>query len=358
MEQWSAQLEKFTINFFLDTNILVYLMDGTRPTLTSFIKTLSESPVVSLYASDYVFSEFIGVRKQENYFQEVINKSRAEGKKVNVSEFIKHNKTYEIKDYDYISLKDVVKQKVDEETERVTREFGITFLRNTNQHLIGPMKEVCLSTKISKEDSLVLVSSLFKEDERIITGPVIILTNDGDFCRFANSSRDFIGSVLAEEGLQNPGIEHMDTVGKAFQKQPFTNLSIQNENINKCVSDYLSQCLKSFFANDYIGDTLEVHFENAPAHTLGIDVKAPELKNGLYIAIISKDMDFIYCPNVQADFHHGQDSIGNNFVPKKKDSYVSFACDKGEVVVADEVFDRLNQAGNLVFIHPDNYIAE
>lgn len=358
MEKWSAQLEKFTINFFLDTNILVYLMDGTRPTLTSFIKFLSESPVVSLYASDYVFSEFIGVRKQENYFQEVINKSRAEGKKVNVSEFIKHNKAYEIKDYDYDTLKDVVKQKVDEEIERVTREFGITFLRNINQRLIGPMKEVCLSTKISKEDSLVLVSSLFKEEEEAITGPVVLLTNDGDFCRFANLSRDFIGSVLAGEGLQNPDIEHMDTVGKAFQKRPYTNLSIQNDNINKCVADYLSLCLKSFFANDYIGDTMQVHFENAPAHTLGIDVKAPELKNGLYIAIISKDMDFIYCPNVQADFHHGQDSIGERFVPKKNDSYVSFACDKEGVVVADEIFDRLNQVGNLVFIHPENYIAE
>lgn len=358
MEQWSAQLEKFTINFFLDTNILVYLMDGTRPTLTSFIKTLSESPVVSLYASDYVFSEFIGVRKQENYFQEVINKSRTEGKKVNVSEFIKHNKAYEIKDYDYDTLKDVVKQKVDEEIERVTREFGITFLRNTNQHLIGPMKEVCLSTKISKEDSLVLVSSLFKEDEEIITGPVVLLTNDGDFCRFANLSKVFIGGVLVGEGLRNPGIEHIDTVGKVFGKQPYTNLSIQNDNINKCVADYLSLCLKSFFASDYLGETLQVHFEKAPAHTLGIDVKAPELKNGLYIAIISKDMDFIYCPNVQADFYHGQDSIGERFVPKKKDSYVSFACDKEGVVVADEIFDRLNQAGNLVFIHPENYIVE
>ena len=225
MEKWSAQLEKFTINFFVDTNILVYLVDETRPTLTAFIKALSETPVVSLYASDYVFSEFIGVRKQENYFQSVIEKAREEGKTINISEFLRHNKAYEIKDFDYDTLKDVVKQKVDEEIERVTREFGITFLRNTNQHLIGPMKEVALSTKISREDSLVLVSSLFKEKEGIISGPVILLTNDGDFCRFANSSKDFIGSVLAEEGLLNPEIEHMDTVGKAFQKQPYTNLS-------------------------------------------------------------------------------------------------------------------------------------
>ena len=183
MEKWSARLEKFTINFFLDTNILCYLVDETRPMLTAFIKKLAETPVAELYASEYVFSEFISVRKQENYFQAVIDKARNEGKKVNVSEFIKHNKKYEIKDYDYDLLKDVVKQKVDEEIQTVTRDFGVTFLRNTNRHLIAPMKEVCLSTKISKEDSLVLVSSLFKEDEEIIAEPVIILTNDGDFYR-------------------------------------------------------------------------------------------------------------------------------------------------------------------------------
>lgn len=356
METWSAQLEKLTINFFLDTNILCYLVDGTRPTLTAFVKALSETPVAELYASEYVLSEFIGVRKQENYFQEVINRSHKEGKKVNVSEFIKHNKAYEIKDYDYDTLKDDVKQKVDEEIEKVTREFGVSFLRNTNKRLVGPMKEVCLSTKISKEDSLVLVSSLYKENEVIITEPVIILTNDGDFCRYANSSKNFIGSVLEAEGLLNPGVEHMDKVGEVVQSKRF-NLSMPIDNIEKCVAEYLAVCLKSFFGDYYIGDTLKVNFENAPAHTLGINVKAKELKNGIYIAIISKNMDFIYCPPPQADFHHEKDSIGELFVPKKKKSYVSFACDKEDVVVIDEIFNKLNEDGNLVFIHPDNYLA-
>lgn len=354
MEKWSAQLEKFTINFFVDTNILVYLVDDKYPSLKSFFKALSETPVVGLYASEYVLSEFIGVRKQEDYFQAVLDKAREEGKKINVSEFIRHNKTYEIKDYDYDSLKDVVKQKVDEDIERVTREFGIDFLRNINNHILGPMKEVCLSTKISKEDSLVLVSSLFRENEKIITEPVILLTNDGEFSRFANSSKDYIGSVLAEEGLLNPGVEHVSTIGKVANCKKVKNLTQDIEDVNLCVAEYLTACMKDLFGDYYIGNTLQVNFENAPAHTLGIDVKAAELKNGLYIAIISKDMDFIYCPNVQADFHHGTDSIGEHFVPKKKDSYVSFVCDKEGVVVDDEVFNRLNQAGNLVFIHPDS----
>ena len=354
MEKWSAQLEKFTINFFVDTNILVYLVDGKYPSLTAFIKALSETPVVGLYASEYVLSEFIGVRKQEDYFQAVIDKSRQEGKTINLSEFLKHNKTYEIKDYDYDSLKDVVKQKVDEEIERVTREFGITFLRNNNNRLVGPMKEVCLSTKISKEDSLVLVSSLFQEKEVIITEPVILLTNDGDFCKYANLSKDYIGSVLAEEGLLNPGVEHVNTIGRVANCKTVKNLTQEIEDINKCAADYLTACMKELFREYYIGNTLKVNFKNAPEHTLGIDVKAPELKNGLFIAIVSKDMDYIFCPRAQADFHKGPNSIGDKFVPQKDDSHVSFVCYTEEVVVSDKIFNRLNDDGNLVFIHPDS----
>lgn len=358
MENWSARLEKFTINFFLDTNILVYLVDEKHSSLTSFIKTLSETPIVDLYASEYVLSEFIGVRKQENYFQTVIDKAREDGKKVNVSEFIRHNKSYEIKDYDYETVMDVVKQKVDEEIERVTREFGVTILRNTNKHLVGPMKEVCLSTKISKEDSLVLVSSLFGDKGTILTEPVILLTNDGEFCKFANSSKDFIGSVLAKEGLLNPGVERVDAIGKVVEKRNVCNLMLEIADINKCVAEYLTICMKHLFGQYYIGDTLHVNFTNAPAHTLGINVKVEELKNGIYIAIISKDMDYIYCPKAKADFHHGTNSIGETFTPNKDDSYVSFACDKDGEITDDAIFNRLNIAGNLVFVHPENDMAE
>ena len=354
MERWSAQLEKFTINFFVDTNILVYLVDDKYPSLTSFIKALSETPVVGLYASEYVLSEFIGVRKQEVYFQAVIDKSRQEGKTINLSEFLRHNKTYEIKDYDYDSLKDVVKQKVDEEIARVTREFGISFLRNNNNHLVGPMKEVCLSTKISKEDSLVLVSSLFREKEEIITEPVILLTNDGEFCKFANLSKDFIGSVLAEEGLLNPGVEHVNAIGRVANCKKVINLTQEIEDINKSVADYLIACMKMFFWEYYIGNTLKVNFKNAPAHTLGIDVKARELNNGIFIAIVSKDMDYIFCPRARADFHKGPNPIGEKFIPKKDNSHVSFLCDTKDVAVEEEVFNRLNDNGNLVFIHPDS----
>ncbi len=68
MDKWSSPVEEFRINIFLDTNILVFLLDNTYPALTGFIKTLSEMSVVQLYSSEYVLSELIGLRKKERYF--------------------------------------------------------------------------------------------------------------------------------------------------------------------------------------------------------------------------------------------------------------------------------------------------
>ena len=136
----------------------------------------------------------------------------------------------------------------------MTRDFGIEFLRNTNNHIVGTMKEVCLSTKISKEDSLVLVTSLFRENEEIITEPVILLTNDSEFCKFANSSKDYIGDVLAEEGLQNPGVEYVSTVGKVANCGKVKNLT---QDIDMFVADYLTACVKNFSGTI----TLAIHYK-------------------------------------------------------------------------------------------------
>ena len=68
MDRESARSERFQINFFLDTNILCYLIDNTFPTLTAFIKALKEMPVVQLYSSEYVLAELFEVRKKEDFF--------------------------------------------------------------------------------------------------------------------------------------------------------------------------------------------------------------------------------------------------------------------------------------------------
>ena len=217
MDRESARSEKFQINFFLDTNILCYLIDNTFPTLTAFITVLKEMPVVQLYSSEYVLAELFEVRKKEDYFHEVWDRSKKDGKFINISSFIKYNKRYEIPDYEYEGdLAETVKKKVNEDIEKITNDFKIDFLNNFNDRLLDPMKRICLSTKISREDSLVLVSSVYKNSIEEVSERVILLTGDKDFYDWANKSRDEISTAF------NPGktpyIEHIGCLGSSFEK--------------------------------------------------------------------------------------------------------------------------------------------
>ncbi|KAA6319380.1 hypothetical protein EZS27_030720, partial [termite gut metagenome] len=54
MEAWShSPVKEFEITFFVDTNILSYLIDETYPLLNEFVKYLKESPVINLVSSEY-----------------------------------------------------------------------------------------------------------------------------------------------------------------------------------------------------------------------------------------------------------------------------------------------------------------
>ena len=215
MDRESARSEKFQINFFLDTNILCYLIDNTFPTLTAFITALKEMPVVQLYSSEYVLAELFEVRKKEDYFHEVWERSKKDGKFINISSFIKYNKRYEIPDYEYEGdLAEAVKKKVNEDVEKITNEFNIDFLNSFNDRLLGPMKAICLSTKISREDSLVLVSSVYKNSIEEVSERVILLTGDKDFYKWATNSRAEISTAFNPG--KTPDIEHLDSLGNGL----------------------------------------------------------------------------------------------------------------------------------------------
>ena len=356
MEKWSAELEKFRVNFFLDTNILCYLVDDTYPTLTGFIKALSDMPVVSLYTSEYVLTELIEVRKKEDYFREVMQQSEATGHHINISSFITHNKRYSIPNYSYEGdLIAPVSAQVNQDIEKIVKDFGITFESKFNDSLLAPMKEICLGTKISREDSLVLVSSLFKREEKVLPGSVIVLTNDADFEQWSEAAQVQIKEVLTQNGLTMPYIEHIGKIGKLFAQDAWKcNLTKTEKDGKEAAFEYITRCLEWMFKEKYIGIVSPAErVVNAPTHTLFVKVKAHSLTNGIYTLILDKDFQFLYCPQKKADFYRDGHSLTEPFVPVDGQDKVGFVCELGEG--EDEViFEKLNQRGNMVFIHPDS----
>ena len=351
MYRESARSEKFQINFFLDTNILCYLIDNTFPTLTAFITTLKEMPVVQLYSSEYVLAELFEVRKKEDYFHEVWERSKKDGKFINISSFIKYNKRYEIPDYEYEGdLAETVKKKVNEDVEKITNEFKIDFLNSFNDRLLGPMKGICLSTKISREDSLVLVSSVYKNSIEEISERVILLTGDQDFYDWAKNSRTEISAAFNLGKI--PDVEHINSIGNvvAGYNGGTQNLKTEIENVEELAIQYVKNCLMDTYKDQLLGKVTIRECAGAPKHLIAFKAETELKDKELYTFILTKNLSFLYSPKQKSKFYHSGKQIEVPFSPEGGNSIVTFVCEEND----EEVFKVLNVEGNLVFIHPDS----
>lgn len=355
MEQWSAQLEEFKVNIFLDTNILCYLVDDTYPSLTGFVKALSEMPVVSLYTSQYVLSELVEVRKKEDYYQEVMRKANSDGRYINISSFITHNKRYNIPHYPYEGdLVEPVTAKVESEINKIVNDFGISFDSEFNGALMMPMKEICLATKISREDSLVLVSSLFRGKQKVAPNRVILLTNDDDFETWSNQYKEEIEAVLAKKGYTMPFVENVRTVGKMFGENETRWDLRDNKDGEEIAKEYVKKCIKKMFVVNLIGTVTPANdAPKAPKHTLFLKMCASRVYNNIYTVVLDKDLNFLYCPQNTADFYHNHQSIGDEISMDDNPKTLGYVCQlrAGE---GEDIFEKLNQKGNLVLVHPDS----
>lgn len=351
MDRESARSEKFQINFFLDTNILCYLIDNTFPTLTAFIKALKEMPVVQLYSSEYVLAELFEVRKKEDYFHEVWERAKKDGKFINISSFIKYNKRYEIPDYEYKGdLAEAVKKKVNEDVEKITNEFKIDFLNSFNDKLLGPMKGICLSTKISREDSLVLVSSVYKNSTEEISERVILLTGDKDFYDWATSSKSEISTVFNPG--KTPDIEHIGSLGNGVASYTggIQSLKTDIENVEDLAIQYVTSYLMDTYKDRLLGNVTIRECADAPKHLIAFKAETDLKDNELYTFILTKDLSFLYSPKPISKLYHCGNQIEVPFSPEEGNDIVTFVCDEND----EEVFNAVNVEGNLVFIHPDS----
>ena len=351
MERESVRLEKFQINFFLDTNVLCYLIDNTFPTLTAFIKALKEMPVVNLCSSQYVMAELLEVRKKEDYFHEVMNRANDDGKFINISSFIKYNKRYEIPGYEYEGdLAEAVKKKVDEDIDKITHEFGISFGSYFNERLLAPMKGICLSTKISREDSLVLVSSVYKSSIEEVSERVILLTGDKDFYDWATDSKDDISGVFKEG--KTPDIEYIGNLGAGLAGYTGGTKSLKSkiENVGELAVHYVTSCLMDTYKDRLLGKVTIRKCSRELKHLIAFKAEAELKEKELYTLVLTKNMSFLYSPKPLSKLYHCGKQIETPFAPKGGNNLVTFVCEEND----EEVFNVVNAEENYVFIHPDS----
>lgn len=353
MEIWShSPVKEFKTTLFIDTNILCYLVDSTYPSLNRFIEVINQSPLIDLISSEYVLLEFVGVRKKEHYLREAVTQTQAIGKRINMSSMLRDYDRYSLREMDFYALLPNIKNNVDTERDNISSNFGINFNCGFHQDLFTPTCDLCLSTKISREDSLVLISSIMPKLGET-NNNVILLTNDTYFKKwYAETNIDHIFDSYCIPKPEIHGISNIDG-------ERVLNLceTVDDEQIEKQVICYLNKILKRRSADFYIGTTFLPTGSGLPNDCLCFEaIFDKSIANNLYLTIIGKNLDFIYNTEKSISFwSNGKEIPNEGFVASEGNSYLSFRIqiddtnqDKASILA------KLKEEGNLIFIHPDN----
>lgn len=217
--------EKYRVNIYLDTNILVDYIEGTYPLLNNSIDYLCSCPFVNLRSSHYVLFEYTEVRKYHLFMSKSGKTKYTSFKDRLYSLFQKRNKeldkdalkakikkTWNRNSVDYNHIKAEVIDKIQKELDILRNNLNLNFDEHVlHELLVFPTNSLCLSTKISKEDCLVLVSCMHpKEDEKL--EHCILLSRDNQYYKSYQDNISDVDSVFQASNLERPQFIHTNKI--------------------------------------------------------------------------------------------------------------------------------------------------
>lgn len=358
MKPWSDSPvhEDFGIKFFLDTNLLIYLIDNSHQSLNDFIELLNASFFARIVSSHYVIFEFVGVRKREHYIRIAAkNIEKTPNGIINYSSLFYKLDSYKNPNANFEDEIENIKDAVNEEVEKISNDFNIDFEYSTfHQDQILPTIEVCLSSKISNQDSLVLISSVLPQSKE--TENIVLLTNDGSFISSYNKAN--VSTILNSLSIKSPELISVENVPeniKLVGKDSTPNVDLVGR-FNKLLANLILKKMNHY----YIGKTFPPTGAKFPDDCISISlVLEKTLNNGLYITIIGKDLDFIYSSKKPVEYWNNGTALGAQFIPEQENRNVSCRMveineDGHETPVQQDIINSLRSEGNMVFVHPDN----
>lgn len=346
----------------LDTQILAYLVDNTYPSLTVFIKSLSENPFVDIVSSRFAIYELIGVRKLEHYLRCLVKETESKGGKVNFSSAIKYKNEFDSPELKYIDTYEAVKKEVEDELKLIYDNFGITY-ENINIHneLWKPHQDLVLSTKISKEDSLLLLSSIFP-DAFYKEEYLILFTNDSQFhSAFIDSKWEEIRKKLfAEHSLIQPSIHNLKKC-ELLDKSAINLTDTNNDaDVITFANTFVFEQIQKKNDSILLGKTMNCACNaELKKQFLCFQLKNEmELVENIYISVMTKDFK-LYNHSVKlSDFYcHGAITLPYKAKEDQKSKEISIKLlDEQGSNIEEDLMASITSTGNLVFIHPDSFV--
>jgi hypothetical protein len=352
------------IKLALDTNILSYLLDGTYPNLNKFIKYLNESGLVDLFCSQFVIYELIEIRKLEHYIRKIHAKTTAGGTQMNFSSVLKYRKDWSAPELDYGEICDDIMTLVENNVQQIYDDYGIEYNdASIHRGLWEPHQKLVLTSKISKEDSLVLLSSVFP-DIGIIEKDVIFFTNDDKFYRaYTGTGKDKIEKleeVFTSNNIPSPTVMKISDIICPISKTKFNiiNDNKSEDEIKQYVKDFIFEHFQLKNLLSYLGKISKNGCGNNYMMCFKLD-QEKELNENIYLSILTKDLMVINIPKALKSFWSGGSIIKNypfrikSSIINSENISVSLKDENNNPIVSREIYDAIMTNGNLIFTHPD-----
>lgn len=329
--------DRFKVHIYLDTNILVDYVENKNSLLNKSLEYLSNSPFVILRSSHYVEFEFVEVRKRNEFYKCVRGLLPPAGEDMSFAkEWVLDGKTYE-------ENKSVVSNKVEEDLKKIKEQLDIDFDDHVlHEKLIEPTKDICLSTNISREDTLVMVSCMFpKPSDYLEFG--VILSNDKQYKDAFENSKNIIKNTLNTKGISIPSFLSIKQL--QYENGGMINLNVNtNVDINNLWSFIIKELIKEKHHDNYVGETI-----------------IPMKKLTKCIAISKKDSDstlydslgLVFIPNdlsrtisIEKNNNYWNNGIEITKLPFTNANDLEYNL---EVSCSETDMNTIRQKGNLVF---------
>lgn len=356
----NTKASNFRLNIALDTNIIAYLVDNTYPKLTAFINVIKEYDLVEIEFPGFAQYEFIGIRKLEHYLRCLI-KLNTSKTQVNLSSALKYKNQFNAPELHYNEAEEQIKQFVDKDFKKIAEEFNIMFLTEEFQWSFWePFQDLVLSTTISKEDCLVLLTTILpKKGEK--NKYKILLTNDTEFSQILEKFEN-TKDIFAKHDLALPVV----CSSKAISGIDGTNVNLCENNsikdqkkIKILALNFVLKHLKEKFYDLFLGEVFKcecsktlkkklICFEIQPGTLLNRDMYISVIvRNGLKIHNHPVPISECHCDGVHLNLphqHNGTESAKISIELVNKDGSL----------LDQSLIKAISEKGNLVFMHPDS----
>lgn len=339
----------FKVDFFLDTNILVDYVLGTNPTLTYSIDYLNNKRAVRLHSSHYVEFELAEVLKICFFGHSVLGHYPNQSEKSNIK-----SNNWIANGIDYVQKQKEISIKVNMEMTKLKSNFNRLFDDHVlHESLIDPTRSFLLQSKVSREDCMVAVSSVFPTINNRLDF-VALLSNDSQFCSAITNNGATIDSVMKHEGLNKPLMLNAKNLYCKSVKSHFNISRIQYDNhtiemfwdkmildlvIQKNEKQYVGKTYTSGKPNTISGECIYFRLQNTS-----------RLEDAKYLLFFTNDAEeTISIPlarNGKLEFWNDGHPVT---LPNNNDNELRYSFKPLEGMLEPDELKKLREPNNLVF---------